>query len=74
MARTGKEYLQALKENPPNLWYKGQKVEDPTTHPAFRGITHALAQMYDMQHDLRYRDTLTYVQNVQRYSMSLLPA
>jgi 4-hydroxyphenylacetate 3-monooxygenase len=74
MARTGKEYLQALKENPPNLWYKGQKVEDPTAHPVFRGIVHALAQMYDMQHDPRYRDTLTYEQNGQRYAMSLLPA
>lgn len=74
MARSGKEYLQALRENPPNLWYKGQKVEDPTTHPAFKGITHALAELYEMQHDPRYRDTLTYEEAGQRYAMSLLPA
>lgn len=74
MARTGKDYLEALRKNPPNLWYKGQKVEDPTTHPVFKGITHTLAQLYDMQHDPQHRETLTYEQNGQRYAMSLLPA
>lgn len=73
MARSGKEYLQALKENPPNLWYKGQKVADPTTHPVFKGITHALAELYDMQHDPRHRDILTYEEGGRRYAMSLLP-
>lgn len=74
MARTGKEYLEALKSNPPNIWYKGEKVEDPTTHPVFKGITHSLARMYDMQQGPRYRDILTYEENGQRYAMSLLPA
>ncbi len=73
-ARTGKQYLEALRNNPPNLWYKGQKVEDPTAHPVFRGITQTLAQLYDMQHDPRYRDVLTYEEKGQRYAMSLLPA
>ncbi|GEM86839.1 4-hydroxyphenylacetate 3-monooxygenase, oxygenase component [Meiothermus granaticius] len=74
MARTGKQYLEALKANPPNLWYKGERVTDPTTHPVFRGITHTLAQMYEMQHDERYRDRLTYEEGGRRYPMSLLPA
>lgn len=74
MARTGKQYLEALKASPPNIWYKGEKVEDPTTHPVFKGVTHALARLYDMQHDPRYRDILTYEENGQRYAMSLLPA
>ncbi|RDI94897.1 4-hydroxyphenylacetate 3-monooxygenase, oxygenase component [Meiothermus sp. QL-1] len=74
MARNGKEYLEALKENPPNLWYKGERVQDPTTHPVFRGITHALASLYDLQHDPRYRETLTYEEGKERYPVSLLPA
>lgn len=74
MARTGKQYLEALKQNPPNIWYKGEKVEDPTTHPVFKGVTHALARLYDMQHDPRYQDILTYQEGGQRYAMSLLPA
>ncbi|MBF6594325.1 MAG: 4-hydroxyphenylacetate 3-monooxygenase, oxygenase component [Thermaceae bacterium] len=74
MARTGKQYLEALQQNPPNLWYKGEKVEDPTSHPVFKGITHTLARLYDMQHDPKYRDILTYEENGKRYAMSLLPA
>ena len=74
MARTGKQYLEALRQNRPNLWYKGERVEDPTTHPVFKGITHTLARLYDMQHDPRYRDILTYEQDGKRYAMSLLPA
>lgn len=51
MARTGAEYIEALKTRPPNLWYKGEKVEDPTTHPVFRGIVRTMAALYDLQHD-----------------------
>ncbi|MCS7059176.1 MAG: 4-hydroxyphenylacetate 3-monooxygenase, oxygenase component [Meiothermus sp.] len=74
MARSGKEYLEALRKDPPNLWYKGQRVEDPTAHPVFRGITHMLARLYDLQHDPRYRDVLTYEEGGRRYPTSLLPA
>lgn len=74
MVRTGKQYLKALSTSPPNIWYKGEKVEDPTTHPVFKGITHSLARLYDMQHDPKYRDILTYEENGQRHAMSLLPA
>ena len=48
MARTGAEYIEALKTRPPNLWYKGEKVEDPTTHPVFRGIVRTMAALYDL--------------------------
>ncbi|MER3444288.1 MAG: 4-hydroxyphenylacetate 3-monooxygenase, oxygenase component [Meiothermus sp.] len=74
MARTGQQYIEALRHNPPNLWYKGEKVEDPATHPVFKGIVHSLAALYDMQHDPKHRDTLTYEAGGQRYAMSLLPA
>jgi len=74
MARTGKQYLEALQQNPPNLWYKGERVADPTSHPVFKGITHTLARLYDMQHDPKYQDILTYEEGGKRYAMSLLPA
>lgn len=60
MARTGKDYVEALRANPPNLWLKGEKIEDPTTHPAFRGVVQSMAELYDMQHEAEYADTLTY--------------
>ena len=74
MARTGKQYLEALKQNPPNIWYKGEKVADPTTHPVFKGIAYSMARLYDMQHDPKYCDTLTYEENGKHHAMSLMPA
>ncbi|MDQ3397062.1 MAG: 4-hydroxyphenylacetate 3-monooxygenase, oxygenase component [Deinococcota bacterium] len=59
-ARTGKDFIEALKENPPNLWVKGDKIEDPTTHPAFRGVVRSVAELYDMQHEDGFKDVLTY--------------
>ncbi len=48
-ARSGSALLERLRKDPPNLWYGGKQVEDPTEHPAIgRGI-HTLAGLYDMQ-------------------------
>ncbi len=60
MARTGAEYIEALRTNPPNLWLKGERVEDPTTHPAFAGVVRSMAALYDLQHDPAWRERLTY--------------
>ncbi|MDX2004418.1 MAG: 4-hydroxyphenylacetate 3-monooxygenase, oxygenase component [Meiothermus sp.] len=60
-ARTGQQFLEQLRTNPPNLWVHGQKVQDPTTHPATRGMAQTMAELLDMQHDPKYRDILTYV-------------
>ncbi len=60
MARTGGDYVEALRASPPNLWLKGEKIEDPTTHPAFRGVIGSMARLYDMQRDPEYRDKLTF--------------
>ena len=36
-ARRGAQVLQRLRDNPPNIWYRGELVRDVTTHPALRG-------------------------------------
>ena len=43
--------LERLRANPPNLWYDGRKVDDPTTHPAIRHGVETLAGLYDLQWD-----------------------
>lgn len=48
-ARRGAQVLQRLRTSPPNLWYEGRQVEDPTTHPAMRNGVASLAALYDMQ-------------------------
>ena len=48
-ARRGAQVLARLRERPPALWYRGEKVQDVTTHPAFKGGVRTLARLYDLQ-------------------------
>jgi 4-hydroxyphenylacetate 3-monooxygenase len=54
-ARRGAEMLERLRRRPPALWYRGERVRDVTTHPAFRGCAATLAELYDLQ--WRHADT-----------------
>jgi len=56
-ARTGNDYLESLKGNPPNIWISGERVKDPVTHPAFRNVVGSIARLYDLQS----QEGMTYV-------------
>jgi 4-hydroxyphenylacetate 3-monooxygenase len=58
--RTGQQYIEGLKKQPPNLWIQGERVKDPTVHPAFRNIIHSVADLFDMQHDPTLQEEMTY--------------
>ena len=60
-ARTGEEYIAGLREQAPEVYLGGEKVEDVTTHPALRNGVRTMASLLDMQHDLALRDEMTYV-------------
>ena len=59
-ARTGQEYINGLKEHPREVWIDGERVEDVTTHPALRNGVKSVAALYDMQHDPKLREAMTY--------------
>jgi 4-hydroxyphenylacetate 3-monooxygenase oxygenase component len=48
-ARTGEQFLKGLKE-PREIWLDGERVGDVVEHPALSGAAHALAAVYDLQH------------------------
>jgi 4-hydroxyphenylacetate 3-monooxygenase len=48
-ARTGDQFLLRVRERPRDLWHRGERVQDPTTHPAFRHGLQSLAALYDLQ-------------------------
>ena len=48
-ARSGNNYLTALRRLKAEVWVGGQRVEDPTTHPALVHCARSLASLYDMQ-------------------------
>ena len=49
-ARTGKEFLEGLRDDR-EIWLDGRRVDDVTTHPALSGAAEAMAALYDLQHD-----------------------
>ncbi|HEU5194856.1 MAG TPA: 4-hydroxyphenylacetate 3-hydroxylase N-terminal domain-containing protein [Methylomirabilota bacterium] len=55
---TGKEFLESLRDGR-EIWIYGQRVDDVTTHPAFRNPARMVARLYDALHDAATRETLT---------------
>jgi len=58
--RTGAEYIAGLRENQPEVYMNGERVKDVTTHPALSNGVQTLARLYDMQHDPKIADEMTY--------------
>ena len=59
MLKTGDDYRQSLKDGR-QVWIDGEKVKDVTTHPAFKPIVDVRARMYDMAHEPKYKNVLSY--------------
>ena len=60
-ALTGARYLESLRDER-EIWYRGKRITDVTTHPELREMAHSLARIYDMQHAPETRDVMTYEQ------------
>ena len=60
-ARTGAQYIKGLREQDREVWLRGERVKDVTTHPGLANGVRAIAALYDMQHDPALRDEMTYV-------------
>ena len=55
-ARAGPEYIQRLRERHPEVYLRGERIEDVTTHPSLRRGVATIAKLYDMQHDSELRE------------------
>jgi 4-hydroxyphenylacetate 3-monooxygenase len=60
-ARTGQQYIKGLQDQEREVWLRGERVKDVTTHPELSNGMRAIASLYDMQHDPALRDDMTYV-------------
>ena len=49
-ARTGEQFLKGLR-GPREIWVDGERVSDVVDHPKLRGAAHALAEVFDLQHN-----------------------
>jgi 4-hydroxyphenylacetate 3-monooxygenase len=71
MLRTGQQYKDGLKDGR-EIWIDGERVKDPTTHPAFKPIVDVKARMYDIAFDQQYDANLfSYADGAERNSSLL---
>ncbi len=60
-ARTGAEFLDRLARTRTHVEIQGETLRGGVAeHPAFRNVVRGYADLFDMQHDPRFRDVLTY--------------
>ncbi len=55
---TGAEYLESLRDGR-EVYIYGERVDDVTTHPAFRNTARSIARLYDALHDPKTKAVLT---------------
>src|SRR5437667_13400 len=60
-ARTGRQYIEGLRDQSREVWLRGERVKDVTTHPGLANGVRAIASLYDMQHDPALRDEMTWL-------------
>ena len=70
MIRTGEEYKESLRDNR-QIWINGERVADVTRHPQISPIVNIRARIYDMQHDPKSQDLMTYEEDGERYAIGL---
>ncbi|NKX54603.1 4-hydroxyphenylacetate 3-monooxygenase, oxygenase component [Arthrobacter mobilis] len=59
--RTGQQYLDKLNSMTPHVVINGEVVSEKIAeHPAFRNNARTYAKLFDMQHDPKYQEALTY--------------
>ena len=57
---TGADFLAALDDGR-EVWFDGERVNNVTTHPAFRNSARSVARLYDALYDPALKDDLTLV-------------
>ena len=55
---TGQQYIDSLRDGR-EVYIYGEKVDDVTTHPAFRNAVRSIARLYDALHDEKQKAVLT---------------
>ena len=73
MLKTGKEHLERLRDGRV-VYIGGERVDDVTAHPAFAESARSMAALYDMKADPANRETMSFEEDGERYSMYFLPA
>ena len=73
MLKTGNEHIESLNDGR-TVYIGNEKVENVTTHPAFKNAAKTVASLYDIKHEPEFKDILSFEEDGDRYSMWFLRA
>ena len=73
MMRTGAEHLERLRDGR-RIYIGSERVDDVTSHPAFRNAARTVAAIYDMKADPANREIMSFDGGAGRFSMYYLQA
>lgn len=64
-AINGRDYINRINQLHNEVWYDGEKIAGPLSeHPAFKGLIHSKAALYDLQHDPQIKDEMIFISPV----------
>ena len=70
MIRTGEQYRQGLRDGR-EVYVDGVRVDEVTAHPQFRPIVDVRARIYDLAHEEKTQDIMTYEEGGERFAVGL---
>ena len=73
MLKTGKDYLEGLRDGR-TVYIGRERVDDVTTHPAFRNAARSFAEFYDIKADPARREQMSYSEDGETHSICYLKA
>ena len=59
-AKSGQQYVDGLRKSPAEVWMRGERIKDVTTHPALKGGVGSVAALYDLQYREDIRDEMVF--------------
>jgi 4-hydroxybutyryl-CoA dehydratase/vinylacetyl-CoA-Delta-isomerase len=68
--KNGAEYLESLRKIHPRIYYRGERIEDVTRHPATAPHVRAAAMTYALASKPKYRDLATAVSHLTGHTIS----
>ncbi len=69
----GKTKLERMRDGR-EVWVGAERIDDVTTHPAFREAAHTIAALYDWKSDPARQDQLSFEEDGERFAISwILP-
>ncbi|HUK09259.1 MAG TPA: 4-hydroxyphenylacetate 3-hydroxylase family protein [Stellaceae bacterium] len=70
MIRSGTEYLSSIRDGR-EVYINGERVKDVPSHPMFKPLVDIRARIYDMQHNPRTSELMTYTERGEKYAVAL---